>query len=296
MGSSRIARYRYIGRCIGGQEVALTTATDWAGRVGEVWASEWQRTDRSFAMLTTELQRSVLKVAPTAGRFVEVGGGAGSVSLAIAAARPGAEVTTIDVSPALTTVAELRAEATANLAAMCGDALAVLPALAPVDLIFSRHGMMFFADPAAALASLHDGASPGAALVFSCFRSRAENGWATETLPTSVDLAEDVDDGRPGPFAFADRRRVAALLASAGWQAAVARPVDYAYRAGAGSDPVGDACAFLSRIGPAAAALAHAAADDREARLAVLRAACERRRRGSAVDFPAAAWIWTAHA
>ena len=100
----------------------------------------------------------------------------------------------------------------------------------------------------------------------------------------------------PGPFAFADEARVKDILTAAGWTSPSATPIDYLYRAGEGDDPVADAVSFFARIGPTARALRDALETDRHAALAIVSAACERYRVGNAVDFPAAAWIWTATA
>lgn len=72
--------------------------------------------------------------------------------------------------------------------------------------------------------------------------------------------------------------------------------VRFAYRVGAGDDPIADAADFLTRIGPAASRLRDAAAADRAALAARLRAALAAQRNGRVVDFPAAAWVWTARA
>ena len=156
------------------------------------------------------------------------------------------------------------------------------------DLLFSRHGVMFFDDPAAAFASLHTAAAPDALLVFSCFDAVSRNPWAT----TLFDAAPP--PGVPGPFAFADPDYVAALLAETGWRDAHPTPVEFDYVAGQGDDPVADATEFFRRIGPTAAALRTASADEREGLLGRLVPILESRRDGETVWFPAAAWIWSA--
>ena len=58
---------------------------DWSGSTGESWAAEWQRTDRSFGGVTERL------LARTRGldfrRAVDIGCGAGELSLALARSR-----------------------------------------------------------------------------------------------------------------------------------------------------------------------------------------------------------------
>lgn len=275
-------------------------AADWSGGVGETWAREWQRTDRSFAGLEPALERAILAAAPSGpARLVDLGCGAGTTSLAIAAALPEAEVIGIDLSPDLVAVAVNRAEgldgARARCRFMAGDAIERAVTLAPIDLFFSRHGVMFFDDPAAAFAGLAAAAVPGTGLVFSCFAAVADNGWATEPLglapPPPAGFATTPE---PGPFAFADPERVGALLAATGWAAGPPDRVAFRYVAGAGDDPVADAVAFFRRIGPVAAALRMAAEAERPALLDRVASVCARHLAGGEVAFPAAAWLWSA--
>lgn len=273
------------------------TPADWTGRVGESWAGEWRRTDRSFAGLDPALEPAVLAAAsPSPIRAVDLGCGAGTTALAVARARPDAEVIGLDLSRDLLAVAGRRREdqGLANLSFAIGDSATTAAAVAPVDLFFSRHGVMFFDDPNSAFRRFAAAAAPGAALVFSCFAAIADNPWATEPVgvaPPSVAGTGAV----PGPFAFADPARVAAILTAAGWAAYPPQRVAFRYVAGAGEDAVADAVDFFGRIGPAARALRDSPAAGRPALLDRVVAACRRRLDGGTVSFPAAAWLWTAH-
>ncbi|MGN6277419.1 MAG: class I SAM-dependent methyltransferase [Sphingomonas sp.] len=274
----------------------MTEAHDWAGLVGGTWASEWQRTDRSFAGLTPELDAAILAAAPDTGRAVDIGCGAGSTSIALATARPNLAVTGADLSPALLTVARERAAGLANLDFIEGDVLHTAAARSPIDLMVSRHGVMFFADPVPAFAALHAAAAPDARLVFTCFRAPAENAWASAIATAVTGSPPSPRTDAPGPFAFADEARVADILSDSGWREARATPIDYIYRAGDGPDAVADAVSFFSRIGPAAPLLRELPPAAREAALARIAAVCADHRSGDAVEFPAAAWLWTARA
>ena len=284
----------------------MTEAYDWTNRVGDIWASEWVRTDRSFAGLSRHLDAAVVAATSKDTRtIVDIGCGAGGTSLAIAhtirTAVPRARIVGIDLSSRLIEIARSRVPAdddSGRLVFTCGDVAAAIDDWAPVDLYMSRHGVMFFADPVASFAALARAAAPGATLIFSCFADRAANRWATETTATGGG-----DDGAsvapvstaPGPFAFADPGHVDAILTRAGWQTTSPHYVEFAYRAGEGADPVADAVAYFRRIGPAASWIRDAPDDERAARIAHLVTACERYRVGDVVEFPAAAWIWTAH-
>ena len=307
----------------------MTAAQDWTGRVGDVWAAEWRRTDRSLADLSRHLDAAIAAAAP-AGRFraFDIGCGAGATSLALAKARPDAEIIAVDLSDPLVAVAKQRANVlpsldregsgvgrlpqahpskedntaptpplpgrgAANLSFLPGDALNLATEHAPFDLLYSRHGVMFFADPVAAFTTLRRSAAPGARIVFTCFRDWTANAFTADPL-AALDLPPPQTG--PGPFAFADRDRVAAVLTAAGWRDSTATPIDFTYRAGAGPDPIGDALDFLQRIGPAASALRGMADGERAEAIDRLRGVIERYRVADTVDFPAAAWLWSATA
>lgn len=275
---------------------AMTSASDWQARVGDVWAAEWRRTDRSFAGLSRQLNAAILTAVPSGPATVmDIGCGAGGTSLALAAARPDLRITGVDLSPALIEVARARAAGPESRFRVA-DALVAAEELNP-DLLVSRHGVMFFADPVAAFTRLRAAAAPGAPLVFTCFRARALNPWAGELVAALTGHAPADPAGyAPGPFGFADRVFVTDLLATAGWTRITAEPIDFAYVAGAGPDPIADGVSYLSRIGPAASAIAAVPQPDRaglRTRLAELLAPY---RTDSHVQVPAAAWLWRAQA
>jgi len=274
----------------------VTGGMDWRGRVGDVWAAEWRRTDRSLADLSRQLDAAIASVAPERGHALDIGCGAGATSLALRTARPGLRVTGVDLSAELVAVAQARAGDAAGhgLYFRCGDALTMAATEGPFDLLCSRHGVMFFPDPVEALTTLRHAACEGARLVFSCFAERAANGFAT-LADAVIGIAPPQDEGyAPGPFAFADMNQVGAWLMESGWQADNAARVPFDYVVGEGDDPVEDALSFLSQIGPAARALAQAAPDERRRMETALREALLRYRTGDRIALPASAWIWRA--
>ncbi|WP_433910466.1 class I SAM-dependent methyltransferase [Sphingomonas yabuuchiae] len=276
----------------------MTSGMDWRGRVGDVWAAEWRRTDRSLADLSRHLDAAIASVAPETGHALDIGSGAGATSLALRAARPGLCVTGVDLSAELVAVARSRAGEVAGdrLHFRCGNALTVSADEGPFDLMCSRHGVMFFPDPVAALTSLRGAAHNGARLVFSCFAERAANGFAT-LADAAISVAPPEEQGYvPGPFAFADMNRVSDWLTESGWQPDSAARVSFDYVVGEGRDPLEDALSFLSKIGPAARALAQAAPPERERLLNALGTRLAEYRVGDRITLPATAWIWQATA
>lgn len=271
----------------------MTGAQEWQGRVGQNWAAEWERTDRSFAALTPHL---LAKIANEPGeRIVDIGCGAGELSLALAKERPAAKINGIDISEDLIAAARVRAVDTPSLTFEVADAASRASAAGPTDLFVSRHGVMFFENPPAAFAHLARTAAPGARLVFSCFRAARDNLWASEIarlLPPSKPAAPAPFP--PGPFAFADPDHVRTCLS--GWRDVQFEPLDFAYVVGSGQNPIADALSFFGRIGPAASAIRTLPDTARAAFERGLLDLVRSRHVGGRVCFPAAAWLVTATA
>lgn len=275
----------------------MLAASEWQGKTGEAWAEEWRRTDRTLAPLNQALLAYAL---PFEGRrILDVGCGAGATSLAFGAALPDAEITGLDLSGALVAAAQARVDGRANVQFVAGDASVWTPADgAPFDLIVSRHGVMFFADPLAAFSHLH-GLAPHGRLLFSCFRAAAENEWMTAMLGIIRRHAADAPatpQDAPGPFAFAEPARIEAILGGAGFAPPAIKPFDFTFLAGAGDDPVADAMAYFRRIGPMARLGAALEGDARTAFLADLEGVVAAQRRDGQVAFRAAAWLVSARA
>lgn len=270
----------------------MTDALDWQGKVGDSWAAEWQRTDRSFTQLTQRLHDTISSRAPESGHAIDIGCGAGETSLGLALAKPGVAVTGIDLSADLLAIARSRAADIRNVRFVQKDAVVGVADLATVDLYVSRHGVMFFDNPVAAFTAFRQAAAPNAQMIFSCFRDWTLNAFAYEVALLAKGAAPKAD--APGPFAFAERDRVADILEASGWKNIHAEAFDFNYIAGEGTDPVVDAMSFMRRIGPAARAIADASEDERPALIDGLHEICEKYRTGNAILFPAAAWIWSA--
>lgn len=271
-------------------------ASDWQGSVGERWARSWRQTDLTFAPIDRALVDLVAArlAIVSAPRVLDIGCGAGATALSIVAAVADAKVVGIDLSPALIAAASAR-DAAARCRFEVGDAGSWRDGDA-FDLLVSRHGVMFFDDPISAFAHLRTLGRPMAPLVFSCFRAVTLNPWASEPLGLLRDPPPPSPPETPGPFAFADRDRVAGLLAAAGWQGAEATPLDYDYVVGEGEDPVRDACDFFLAIGPAAAAAGALDAAGLARFRDALSTLLERHRIGDRIVFSAAAWLWSARA
>lgn len=270
----------------------MTRAGEWQDAVGRSWAREWRRTDRSFAPLTAQLVAKVIALSPQ--RIVDIGCGAGELSLEIAARLAHVQIRGIDLSNDLIAVAQARGAGCENAAFEVADAGLWSDADFVPDTLMSRHGVMFFDMPVAAFQSLARAAAPGARLAFSCFRERGRNAWITE-IAALLPEAPTADPRAPGPFAFSEPDYVMNVLGAAGWADIHFEPVDWRYVAGVGVDPVADAVDFFSQIGPLAPylrSLDAAAQAEFKVKVAAL---AEQNLVDGNVGFDAAAWIVTAH-
>lgn len=265
---------------------------EWAEQTGKSWAREWQRTDRSFRELTDTLVTRILAKG-AAHSILDIGCGAGELSLRLSDAKPGTRIVGVDISPELIAVASSRASGGARLDFTCADAATWKDVMFYPDLLVSRHGVMFFDQPVAAFGNLAQGASAGARLIFSCFRDRSENPWASD-LAALLPSAPMPQPNAPGPFGFADPKYVHRVLSAAGWTQVRVEPVDFSYIAGSGDDAVGDAVDFFQSIGPAARGVRDLESEPKAIVLTKLRELAEARCINDEVRFPAAAWIVTA--
>ena len=270
----------------------MTDKMEWQGRVGSSWAEQWQRTDRSFAALTQHLVAAIL-ASGECHSIVDIGCGAGELSIKLASAKPDVKVLGLDISADLIDAAAARSSSISNLSFAVADAAKWRDAGFAPDLYVSRHGVMFFDDPVAAFANLADAAAAKARLVFSCFRSPAENDWAKK-IGDLMPPTPAGDPYAPGPFAFADPEHVCDILLQAGWSDIEFEPVDFDYVAGEGNDPVSDALDFFGHIGPAARAIRGLEGAARTVFLARLREVVEAHVSANTVRFAAGAWIVTA--
>lgn len=231
----------------------MASSSEWQGRVGQNWAHEWRRTDRSFTVLTERLLQRSRDVSFS--NVLDIGCGAGELSLALARGRRQTNVLGVDISPQLIDVAKERAGHLTNVSFECADAQTWRPegGFAP-DLLVSRHGVMFFDDSSVAFANLAACAARGANLLFSCFRKTSDNPFFADVSRLLPMQEEPLGDDEPGPFRFGDAVKTKAMLEASGWCDVSFEPFDFAMIAGGGEDPVSEAVAYYTSIGPASRA------------------------------------------
>ncbi|AYV45051.1 SAM-dependent methyltransferase [Caulobacter flavus] len=272
---------------------------DWNGRTGERWVANQARLDR---MLGAYGREATAAAAPVAGEHVlDIGCGAGAGSLEIAAlVGPSGAVLGVDVSEPLVERARELAAETANARFQVADASRALLPVEAFDLLFSRFGVMFFDEPAAAFAHLRRALKPGGRLAFVCWRGAGENDWVRlpmKAIAPLVGTPAPPPPEAPGPFSFGDRARVERILGEAGFVDVVLTPVDHPITFGEGETreaAIEDAVDLAFQVGPLTRALADQADAVRQQAIPLVREAFATKATGEAVVIEGAGWVVTA--
>jgi SAM-dependent methyltransferase len=273
--------------------------SDWQGATGEGWAANTSH----YETMLADVGGALLDHAGfTPGeRVVEIGCGSGRFARQIAAAvAPGDTVLGLDISPALARLARQEAleAGTGNLEILVADAQTAMPLGAPFDRLVSRFGVMFFADPAAAMANLHAMLAPGGRLDFAVWAGIEGNPWAGAVMAVGrTHLGLPPRDPRaPGPFAFSDETYLRTLLAGAGFQAVRFTPWQGKVRFGGPGVSAAEAAGLAVAGGTLARPLQAASEETRAALLADLAARMQPYLTDAGVLIPASVHLVTATA
>jgi SAM-dependent methyltransferase len=267
----------------------------WNGPAGRRWLDRQQAQD---ALLAPVADLLLERAAPRPGEYVmDIGCGCGATAIELARrVAPGGHVLGIDVSAPMLERARERAPKELPVEFALADATAYRFEPARGDLLCSRFGVMFFAEPARSFANMRRGLRRGARLAFACWRVPRENPWMMVPLQEAykhVPRLPEVGPEDPGPFSFAAEARVRGILESAGFGALGFEPIDLSLDLanGGGLDA---AVATALGIGPASRALDGQPEPLRAAAAESIRVALGQRQVGNTVPLTGAIWIVTA--
>ncbi len=189
-------------------------------------------------------------------RVLDIGCGFGDTTQQLARlVGPDGEAVGVDVSEPFiaAAVAEAREAGVSNASFLAGDAQVIdLPG--PFDYAFSRMGVMFFANPVAALRNIRRALAPGARLCAVVWRRKLDNEWvhrAERVVERYLDEPEESDEPTcgPGPFSMANADTVSDQLTIAGFEQPTLTRCDLPLKLG---DDLDHAVAFNMALGPAA--------------------------------------------
>ncbi len=154
-------------------------------------------------------------------RIVDVGCGCGATTIALAQkVGPTGHVLGIDISAPMLARARQIAPLGLPVDFVLADATVYPFVPASFDLLVSRFGVMFFAEPALSFANLRRALRPSGRLAFACWRDPRENPFFMAPLQAvykHVPKLPQLGPEDPGPFSFASEARVHRILSEAGF-------------------------------------------------------------------------------
>jgi ubiquinone/menaquinone biosynthesis C-methylase UbiE len=269
----------------------------WNLDAGAFWVARQESQDVTLAPVgEAALDRANIRPGE---RVIDIGCGCGATTIALSQ-RVGAEgrVLGVDVSQPMLARARERTKAMANVSLVEADATTHPFEPGSTDLLFSRLGVMFFADPPKAFANLRSALKPNGRLAFACFRAPQLNAFFTTALRAATEFVPPppkLEPGAPGPFAFADEAHVRRILDAAGFKDVKLEAVDLVLDAGSGKG-LDEAVINAKEIGPSSRVLSGQPADLVAKAEAAIRKAYAAVEQNGRIPLGAAIWVVTARA
>jgi SAM-dependent methyltransferase len=269
----------------------------WNGPGGQHWADRQQAQDVVLAPVSEVLiDRAHAKAGE---RIIDVGCGCGATTIAFAQrVSPTGHVMGIDISGPMRARARQLAPANLPVEFVLADATVYPFVPEGFDLLASRFGVMFFAEPALSFANLRKALRPSGRLAFACWREPRYNPFFMAPLQAvykHVPKLPQLGPEDPGPFSFASEARVHRILGEAGFSGIAMEPCNLSLDIAVGRG-IDAAVESALEIGPAARALAEQPPELVAAATNSIREALAPFASGLAVPLPASIWIVTARA
>jgi ubiquinone/menaquinone biosynthesis C-methylase UbiE len=272
----------------------------WNGEAGSHWS---ERDDQMSRMLRPLGAEAIKRAAPESGEWVlDIGCGCGdtTVELARAVGSSGGALG-VDISaPMLVTanqkIGSLAAELRDGLTFKLADASSHDFAPATFDLLFSRFGIMFFADPIAAFSNMRGALKPGGRLTFLCWGPVDQNDWIMvpmKAVRAHLPPPEPMEPRAPGPFAFADTAYVTDILQTAGFTDIEFETTEPTMKMGNGTS-LDASVEFFMELGPVSSGLIDQPESVKNAVRASVVAAITDRYRDGYVELLGKCWLVTA--
>jgi len=230
---------------------------------------------------------------------LDVGCGCGATAVELARrVGPAGRVVGLDISRVMLERARERAREAGRQNVQFLDADAQTHAFEPAsaDAVFSRFGVMFFADPVQAFRNLRRALVPGGRLGFVCWQALQRNPWMLVPLAAAaphVSLPPRPAEGAPGPFAFGDLERLRGILEAAGFEQIAFEPEEREIPVGGGGT-LEATVDFALQMGPAGQAYREAAPEARDRVRAAVAEALSPFAREDGVHMESAATLVTA--
>ena len=262
----------------------------WNGDAGKKWVGEQEKMDQ----MLNPLSDVAIDIAEPRfdERVMDVGCGCGATSVELA--RRGAKVWGIDVSAPMLSRARKRGEDYPGMVFTEADA-SNYDFSSEQQLIFSRFGVMFFANPVEAFTNLRSALVPRGRMVFLCWQAANENEWISrvgQAVKKFLPEPTDVPDPRaPGPFAFAEQAYLEGILSQAGFQNVEFQSLSIDLKL---ASTVEEALDFQSNIGPLSAVIAQLEGKTRDEALNAAKEVLQDSMSAEGIKLGSAVWLVTA--
>jgi SAM-dependent methyltransferase len=268
----------------------------WNGPGGQHWTDRQQHQDVLLAPISDIL---IDRARAKAGeRIIDVGCGCGATTIALAQKVGPAGHVFVDISAPMLARARQVAPAGLPVDFVLADATVYPFDPASSDLLTSRFGVMFFAEPALSFANMRIALRPSGRLTFVCWREPRDNPWLLAPLQAAykhVPKLPQLGPEDPGPFSFAAEQRVHRILGEAGFSDIAMEPCNLSLDVAVGRG-LDAAVESALEIGPASRALQGQPSDLRAAAAKSIREALAPFAKGNTVPLAASIWIVTASA
>ncbi|WP_096787922.1 class I SAM-dependent methyltransferase [Rhodobacter sp. CZR27] len=224
----------------------------WTSLAGLTWIQHERVLDAAMAGML-DVMLNAANISPS-DRILDIGCGTGASTVGASRRAPNGHVLGLDISRPLLDRASARAreEGIGNASFLVADAQTHRFAGPAFDVLISRIGMSFFADPVSALKNLASALVDGGRMAFICWAAAEQNPWfqiPKQAAEARLGAGPAADPCAPGPTAFQDTRYVTALMARAGLSDVDAKVLEIWLNPPNGAQ---GAALAASRVGPAA--------------------------------------------
>ncbi|WP_024574624.1 MULTISPECIES: class I SAM-dependent methyltransferase [unclassified Afipia] len=267
----------------------------WNGPGGRHWTDRQQLQDVVLAPVSKILiERAAVKAGET---VFDIGCGCGATSFdLLTQVGPGGHVTGVDISEPMLGRARELAPPNMPIEFVLADATVYPFPPASADMLFSRFGVMFFAQPSDSFANMRKALRPGGRLAFACWRTPRDNTWMMLGLQEAykyVPKLPEMKPDDPGPFSFASEERVRRILGEAGFSNVEMDRVDLLLDIATGRG-LEAAIETTLAIGPTSRALENQPPDKIEATTQSIRTMLASHQKGDTIPLGGSIWIVTA--